>query len=134
MSIESVSIFEENVTSLDDLVTLDDLITSSDIHNSDDLVIRSEYSGVLTKEVVQALEISIGVLGIITNLKVILVMCSDVKLFKSRTNVYMTSQSVIDVMVALFTILITQIGSKGRYLHTFSDKVGLFFSLLFHGS
>ena len=94
-----------------------DLITDTNFQNPEGADIT------ITETTLSALYITIGVIGVVGNLLVILVFIKMKFAKKGITNIFIINQSIIDFTTALFLILTTVIHRRNGYLEGVVDDL-----------
>ena len=82
-----------------------------------------EANVVLTPDLLKSLELAIGSVGMITNLVVSVVLLHEKKMMTLNTNIYILSQSLVDLFVSLTLILTVLIENDGRYFEGPGDSI-----------
>ena len=75
---------------------------------------RNDANTSLTPDVLKRINLCIGIIGFLGNLKVVVVMVTSKSLLKAKTNIYITSQSCLDAFVALMLLFTIQFEDDGR--------------------
>ena len=78
---------------------------------------------VLTPGVLKKLQLSIGSVGMVTNLVVVIVLLYERKMLTLNTNIYILSQSMVDFFVSFVLILTVLIENDGRYFDGPGDSI-----------
>lgn len=79
-------------------------LTSHDIENSE-----SQGSNIFTPKLASIVYASIGTVGVVGNLLTVVVMCSSAKLRSKITNMYIINQSLLDLVVSVLIIAISNL-------------------------